>query len=57
MAASEFNGRRLTFQVKDREVEVGLGVLLIELDRLTHFVLGAFQPTTFPNQDAQVIVI
>src|ERR1700730_13305784 len=54
MAAGEFNGGRLTFQVKDGKVKVRFGVLLIEFDRLTHFVLGAFQPTTFPNQDAQV---
>src|ERR1700676_5489568 len=54
MAASEFNSRRLTFQVKNCEVKVRLGVLLIELDCLTHFVLGTFQPTTFPNQDAQI---
>ena len=42
VAASQFNGGRLTFQIKDREVKVGLGVLLIEFDRFAHFLFGAF---------------
>src|ERR1700739_60137 len=54
VASSEFDSRRLAFQVKNGEIKMCLGKFLIKVDRFAHFVLSALQPTPFANQDTQV---
>jgi len=56
MASGQFDGGRLTFKIENREIKMGLGILFVQLDRLSDFVFRRRQPPSFANQNAQIKV-